>query len=93
MNSPPAFSDIELILSDVDGVLSDGGIIFNNQGIEMKLPPGIPRCLSDRNDIQLCASQFPFHGLTQKLTPQSRSLMIIHRQGVHNELSRNAERM
>ena len=36
MNSPPAFSDIELILSDVDGVLSDGGIIFNNQGIEMK---------------------------------------------------------
>jgi YrbI family 3-deoxy-D-manno-octulosonate 8-phosphate phosphatase len=36
MNSSPAFSDIELILSDVDGVLSDGGIIFNNQGIEMK---------------------------------------------------------
>ena len=36
MNSPLACSDIELILSDVDGVLSDGGIIFNNQGIEMK---------------------------------------------------------
>ena len=36
MNSPPAVLDIELILSDVDGVLSDGGIIFNNQGIEMK---------------------------------------------------------
>ena len=36
MNSSPVFSDIELILSDVDGVLSDGGIIFNNQGIEMK---------------------------------------------------------
>ncbi|MDP7204463.1 MAG: HAD hydrolase family protein [Pirellulaceae bacterium] len=36
MNSPPAALDIKLILSDVDGVLSDGGIIFNNQGIEMK---------------------------------------------------------
>ena len=27
---------IELILSDVDGVLTDGGIFFNNQGIEIK---------------------------------------------------------
>jgi YrbI family 3-deoxy-D-manno-octulosonate 8-phosphate phosphatase len=36
MNFPPAVLDIELILSDVDGVLSDGGIIFNDQGIEMK---------------------------------------------------------
>lgn len=27
---------IELILSDVDGVLTDGSIIFNNQGIETK---------------------------------------------------------
>jgi len=27
---------VELILSDVDGVLTDGGIIFNNQGIEIK---------------------------------------------------------
>ncbi len=27
---------IELILSDVDGVLTDGGIIFDNQGIETK---------------------------------------------------------
>ena len=27
---------IELILSDVDGVLTDGGIFFNNQGIEVK---------------------------------------------------------
>ena len=27
---------IELILSDVDGVLTDGGIIFNNEGIETK---------------------------------------------------------
>ncbi len=27
---------IELILSDVDGVLTDGGILFNNQGIEIK---------------------------------------------------------
>jgi 3-deoxy-D-manno-octulosonate 8-phosphate phosphatase (KDO 8-P phosphatase) len=27
---------IELILSDVDGVLTDGGIIFDNQGIEAK---------------------------------------------------------
>lgn len=27
---------IRLILSDVDGVLTDGGIVFNNQGIEVK---------------------------------------------------------
>ena len=27
---------IELILSDVDGVLTDGGIVFDNQGIEIK---------------------------------------------------------
>lgn len=28
--------NIELILSDVDGVLTDGGIIYDNQGIEAK---------------------------------------------------------
>ncbi len=28
--------EIELILSDVDGVLTDGGIFFDNQGIESK---------------------------------------------------------
>lgn len=27
---------IELVVSDVDGVMTDGGIIFNNQGIEIK---------------------------------------------------------
>lgn len=27
---------IELILSDVDGVLTDGGVIFDNQGVEIK---------------------------------------------------------
>ncbi len=27
---------IQLILADVDGVLTDGGIIFDNQGIEIK---------------------------------------------------------
>ena len=27
---------IEMILSDVDGVLTDGGVIFDNQGIETK---------------------------------------------------------
>jgi YrbI family 3-deoxy-D-manno-octulosonate 8-phosphate phosphatase len=27
---------IELILSDVDGVLTDGGLMFDNQGIEIK---------------------------------------------------------
>ncbi len=27
---------IELLLSDVDGVLTDGGVIFDNQGIEIK---------------------------------------------------------
>ena len=27
---------IELILSDVDGVLTDGGVIYDNQGIEIK---------------------------------------------------------
>lgn len=28
--------NVELILADVDGVLTDGGIIFDNQGIETK---------------------------------------------------------
>jgi YrbI family 3-deoxy-D-manno-octulosonate 8-phosphate phosphatase len=28
--------NIELILADVDGVLTDGGVIFDNQGIETK---------------------------------------------------------
>jgi YrbI family 3-deoxy-D-manno-octulosonate 8-phosphate phosphatase len=27
---------VELVLSDVDGVLTDGGVLFNNQGIEIK---------------------------------------------------------
>ena len=27
---------VELVLSDVDGVLTDGGILFDNQGIEQK---------------------------------------------------------
>lgn len=27
---------IELILSDVDGVLTDGGVVFDNRGIELK---------------------------------------------------------
>ena len=31
-----AQQNVELILSDVDGVLSDGGILFDNQGIELK---------------------------------------------------------
>ncbi len=28
--------NVELILSDVDGVLTDGGVVFDNQGIEIK---------------------------------------------------------
>ena len=30
------YRNIELVLSDVDGVLTDGGITFDNQGIETK---------------------------------------------------------
>lgn len=37
MNEVEVHGDaIELILSDVDGVLTDGGILFDNQGIEIK---------------------------------------------------------
>jgi YrbI family 3-deoxy-D-manno-octulosonate 8-phosphate phosphatase len=36
MNIDERARGIELILSDVDGVLTDGGIIFDNQGIETK---------------------------------------------------------
>lgn len=36
MNDSRALQQIELILSDVDGVLTDGGLIFDNQGIETK---------------------------------------------------------
>lgn len=33
---PDVYRGIELILSDVDGVLTDGSIIYDNQGIEIK---------------------------------------------------------
>jgi len=36
MKSEANWSNIELILSDVDGVLTDGSIIYDNQGIETK---------------------------------------------------------
>ncbi len=36
MKTDERFRNVELILSDVDGVLTDGGIIFDNQGIESK---------------------------------------------------------
>ena len=36
MNTDTRWQAIELILSDVDGVLTDGGITFDNNGIESK---------------------------------------------------------
>lgn len=36
MNIQQRCRAIRLILSDVDGVLTDGGIIFDNQGVELK---------------------------------------------------------
>ncbi len=36
MNLAQKCQAIELILSDVDGVLTDGGLIYDNQGIETK---------------------------------------------------------
>jgi 3-deoxy-D-manno-octulosonate 8-phosphate phosphatase (KDO 8-P phosphatase) len=36
MNLPNLCRPIELILSDVDGVLTDGGVVYDNQGIEIK---------------------------------------------------------
>jgi 3-deoxy-D-manno-octulosonate 8-phosphate phosphatase (KDO 8-P phosphatase) len=36
MNLSDACRRVELILSDVDGVLTDGGIWYDNQGIELK---------------------------------------------------------
>jgi YrbI family 3-deoxy-D-manno-octulosonate 8-phosphate phosphatase len=36
MNLLDQCRQIELILSDVDGVLTDGGVLFDNQGIEIK---------------------------------------------------------
>lgn len=36
MNLSERCRSIELILSDVDGVLTDGGVIFDNKGIELK---------------------------------------------------------
>ena len=36
MNLDTKAQSVELILSDVDGVLTDGGIVFDNQGIETK---------------------------------------------------------
>ena len=37
MNVEERCQPIELILSDVDGVLTDGRIVLDNQGIESKL--------------------------------------------------------
>ena len=34
MSESTSFEKIKLILSDVDGVLTDGGISFDNNGIE-----------------------------------------------------------
>ncbi len=36
MNLTERCRQVELILSDVDGVLTDGGILYDNQGIEIK---------------------------------------------------------
>ena len=36
MNLPDLCASVELILSDVDGVLTDGGIWYDNQGVEIK---------------------------------------------------------
>ena len=36
MRHPSSLSSIELILCDVDGVLTDGGLYFDNDGIESK---------------------------------------------------------
>lgn len=36
MNDTDRARKIELILSDVDGVLTNGGIVFDNQGVELK---------------------------------------------------------
>ena len=36
MSAPDSARDVVFILSDVDGVLTDGGIIYDNQGIETK---------------------------------------------------------
>ena len=36
MNLDERMQQITLVLCDVDGVLTDGGIIFDNQGIETK---------------------------------------------------------
>lgn len=36
MNLTDRCRQVELILSDVDGVLTDGGILYDNQGIEIK---------------------------------------------------------
>lgn len=36
MRNPAIHASIELILADVDGVLTDGGLYFDNEGIESK---------------------------------------------------------
>ena len=40
---------IELVLADVDGVLTDGGILFDNQGIESKQFHIRGICVIERN--------------------------------------------
>ena len=43
MNRNDARQNVELMLSDVDGVMTDGGITYGDQGIEIKTLPELER--------------------------------------------------
>ena len=51
MKIDAAARGVELILSDVDGVLTDGGIVFDNQGIETKNRRDTSACLTAAAEV------------------------------------------
>ena len=79
---------IELILSDVDGVLTDGGIVLDNQGIETKR-----FCIRDGQGIRLWQKAGYRFGLISlrssqivKMRAEELGIEIV-RQGTGNKLA------
>ena len=79
---------IELILSDVDGVLTDGGIVLDNQGIESKR-----FCIRDGQGIRLWQKAGYRFGLISlrssqivKMRAEELGIEIV-RQGTGNKLA------
>ena len=61
------------------------------QRVGAGLVPERPLRMSNRDEVQVYALQRPFDSPAQKLAPQCSRLMVIHDQGVHDQLARHAK--